>query len=74
MLDALAELGGEGKSRDAATVSGVKKASVIMNSNFYGWFEHVSTGVYRVTDAGYNALEEFEETVYVLKKNNKTDA
>ena len=73
VLDALAELGGEGKSRDAATISGVKKASVIMNSNFYGWFEHVSTGVYRVTDAGYNALEEFEETVYVLKKSNKQD-
>ena len=74
VLDALAELGGEGKSTDVSNISGVGKAATIMRSNFYGWFRHVSKGVYSVTDAGYNALEEFEETVYILKKNNNSES
>ncbi len=72
VLDALVELGGEAKGKDVAALSGIKRATTIMHSNFYGWFKKVSTGVYSVTDAGYNALEEFEETVYLLKKKGNT--
>ena len=69
VLDALAELGGTGKSSEVTKISGITRSTAIMSKNYYGWFKHGDgKGVYGVTDAGYNALEEFEETVYRLKK------
>ena len=37
--------------------AGVALATTIMRDNHYGWFEKVSRGVYRVSDAGLAALE-----------------
>jgi len=68
VLDALAELGGEEKNTKVRELSGIKKASSILRYNYYGWFEKKEAGVYSITDAGYAALEEFEDTVYKLKR------
>lgn len=68
VLDALAELGGEGAPKNVAEICGIKKSRDILYANYYGWFESVQRGVYRVTQSGYDALEEFEETVYLLKR------
>ncbi len=68
VLDALAELGGEEKNTKVRELSGIKKASDILRYNYYGWFEKKEAGVYSITDAGYAALEEFEDTVYKLKR------
>ncbi|MBR1860412.1 MAG: hypothetical protein IJ796_00915 [Lachnospiraceae bacterium] len=68
VLDALAEIGGDARTTDVKKVSGIEKSAQIMRSNYYGWFENVSKGVYRATDAGYAALEEFEDTIYKLKR------
>ncbi len=68
VLDALAELGGEEKNTKVRDLSGIKKASSILRYNYYGWFEMTATGIYKITDAGYAALEEFEDTVYKLKR------
>ena len=70
VLDACAELGGEVKGREVRKFCNIEKTADILRSNYYGWFEKIETGVYRVTDAGYAALEEFEDTVYKLKRGN----
>lgn len=68
VLDALMELGGEGKTKDIKEVSKVSNATKILYANYYGWFENVSKGVYRVTEKGFDALEEFERTMSILKR------
>ncbi len=68
VLDALAELGGSAGTKEIRKLSGIDKATNIMYRNPYGWFERKEDGVYAVTDGGYAALEEFEDTVYKLKR------
>lgn len=70
VLDACAELGGEVKGREVRKLCNIEKTAEILRADYYGWFEKIETGVYRVTDAGYAALEEFEDTVYKLKRGN----
>lgn len=66
VLDALAELGGEATSREIKKLSGVENSTRIMYANYYGWFENVSQGTYRLLDPGYAALEEFEAEIKKL--------
>lgn len=68
VLDALLESGGEADTKSIREISGVKKATTILYNNHYGWFENLSKGHYKVTEAGYEALEEFEGTMALLKK------
>lgn len=72
VLDALCELGGESKGALVRDLSHVKKASNILRDNYYGWFEHVDRGIYKVRQEGYDALEEFEDTMKKLKQNEET--
>ena len=67
VLDALITLAGEGSSRQVREVSGVANATRIMYQNYYGWFCNVSTGYYKVTETGRNALEEFSGVIAALK-------
>jgi hypothetical protein len=67
VLDALTALSGEGSSRKVREVSGVANATRIMYQNYYGWFCNVSTGYYKVTETGRNALEEFSGVIAALK-------
>lgn len=71
VLDALMELGGEGKTKEIKERSGVEKTTAILYHNHYDWFENVSKGVYKVKECGYDALEEYEETLYILKKGKR---
>lgn len=68
VLDALAELGGKSQADEVKKLSAIEKARNIMYYNHYGWFERTGKGEYGVTEAGYAALEEFEDTVYKLKR------
>ena len=61
-------LGGQGTVKDIRECSGIARAGNIMYDNFYGWFENVSRGIYRVTDIGRKALDEYDETVSSLIK------
>lgn len=67
VLDALMELGGEATTREIRELSGVKRATEILYHNYYGWFENVKKGIYRVQEPGYDALEEFTKTIGKLK-------
>lgn len=71
VLDALCELGGEATSREVHKLSEVKKSTDIMYSNYYGWFENVAKGTYKITEKGYDALEEFENVLKGLKTSPK---
>lgn len=72
VLDALMELHGEGSSRQVRAISGVAKTTSILYANHYGWFGHSGKGLYRVTEAGYEALEEFESVIRLLKNGTDT--
>jgi hypothetical protein len=39
----------------------------VLRGNPYGWFENVSKGKYSIRDKGYDALEEFEDALKILK-------
>ena len=67
VLDALAELGGEASPKEVKKISNVEKTPFILRNNYYGWFTHVNDGVYGICDKGYEALEEFEDALKVLK-------
>lgn len=67
VLDALFELGGEATTRQIKAISGVEKTTAILYHNYYGWFENVSKGVYRVLEPGYEAIEAFTDTIARLK-------
>lgn len=69
VMDAMMELGGEAKTKDIRELSKVGRTTQILYNNYYGWFENVSKGVYKVTESGYDALEEFERTMSILKKD-----
>lgn len=74
VLDALMECGGEGSSASVRERSGVENSTQILYNNYYGWFEQVKRGFYKVTDAGYDALVEFELIMPSLKDgSNKAD-
>jgi len=68
VLDALVSLGGEAKTKEVKEISGVEKTTQILYKNYYGWFESLGKGKYKVRDEGYDALEEFEEALYALKR------
>lgn len=73
VLDALMELGGKAPTKEIRELSRVEKTTSILYDNYYGWFEHEKKGVYSVREAGLHALEEFEETLAILKKQNKNN-
>ncbi len=52
----LAEVGAS-RGKDVAKATGVAKATTIMRSNHYGWFEKVETGVYALSATGLQGLK-----------------
>lgn len=67
VLDALLELGGEGKTKDIKAICNVEKTTKILYYNHYGWFNKTGTGQYEVSEEGLKACEEFEDTIRILK-------
>ncbi|MBB3993262.1 hypothetical protein GGR95_000890 [Sulfitobacter undariae] len=47
---------GASKGADVARETGVSKATAMMRSNHYGWFEKIEKGVYGITPAGADAV------------------
>ena len=68
--DGRAELGGEAATKQIRELSGIKNATSILYNNYYGWFENVKKGTYKITEAGYAAFEEFEDTIRKLLIQN----
>jgi len=71
VLKTLATMGGQGKGSDVKAACGVSNATAIMRDNFYGWFEKVSTGIYKIRPEGYEAMKEFEDVILKLNGDIK---
>ncbi len=54
---------GSAKLGDLRANSGVERAAAILQRDVYGWFDRVERGVYALTPAGRQALEQFREAV-----------
>ena len=52
----LAEAGAT-KGSEVAKATGVGRATTLMASNHYGWFERVEKGIYQLTEAGSDGLK-----------------
>ncbi|MCX8224928.1 MAG: DUF2161 family putative PD-(D/E)XK-type phosphodiesterase, partial [Sulfitobacter sp.] len=48
---------GASKGADVARETDVKRATVMMRDNHYGWFEKVEKGIYGITPEGAEAVE-----------------
>lgn len=68
VADALFSLNGEADTVSIRNLSGVKKSTAILYNNYYGWFESVNRGTYRLTKDGRNALAEYASTLESLKQ------
>lgn len=66
VLNALYRIGGSGKCKDIRKLCGVSKTYSIVYNNFNGWFEKIDTGIYRITEAGYEAIEQYQDIIKKL--------
>ena len=55
--------GGALKLSEIRAASGVERAGPILQKNHYGWFERADRGVYRLSAAGRQALEDYRPLV-----------
>lgn len=67
VADALRALQGEATTAEIRTFCSVAKTTSILYQNYYGWFEPVKRGTYRLTETGHTALIEYENTLRSLK-------
>jgi hypothetical protein len=50
-------------------ITSVSKSTSIMYKNYYGWFEKVNKGLYKINDNGKEALVQYRETISLLIKD-----
>jgi hypothetical protein len=62
---------GELSIKDLKKVGTSYKTSSILQNDFYGWFERVKRGTYKVSDKGVDELQSFNEVVEIY--NRKID-
>ena len=60
---ALRQAGHEGpmSPREAKERTGIANAALMMQDNYYGWFQRISRGRYSLTPAAYAALDEYDQ-------------
>ncbi|WP_322923036.1 DUF2161 domain-containing phosphodiesterase [Paenibacillus campi] len=54
--------------RELREQSGVPSAAAIMQANYYGWFERIAHGSYRLSSAGKQALDDYR---HIMKQMDK---
>lgn len=52
-------------TKELRQVTNNQKVTSILNKNYYGWFERVSRGAYKLSSKGYSELEEYK---YIIEK------
>lgn len=65
---------GDMTPRKAAELSDVVRAAHILQKNYYGWFERVDRGIYRLRDEGSNAVANYADVLdnWLLAKQSST--
>lgn len=66
LLETLGELGGQASCKRLRELTGIAKSTSILYDNYYGWFENVSKGVYKISAIGFEALEEYNDEIAAL--------
>ena len=61
LIAKLLEQNGELSALQLKQLGASEKTSSILQKNYYHWYERISTGIYRVSDAGRQALEEYRD-------------
>lgn len=49
--------------KDLRIATGYEKVQTILYNNYYGWFERVKHGVYKLSNKGYKAYYEYQEII-----------
>ncbi|MFC4775658.1 DUF2161 family putative PD-(D/E)XK-type phosphodiesterase [Paenibacillus sp. GCM10023252] len=65
---ALEAAGGTLSPRRACELSGYSRCGELLRSNYYGWFERVERGLYRLRPEGAAALEQYAEVLAAWAK------
>lgn len=60
---------GQLSPRQIKEMSGVAIVPSILQKNYYGWFERLSRGLYKLTPAGESALEQYAEIIEHYKND-----
>lgn len=58
----------EMKVSELRKLTGNKKVQQLLYNNYYGWFERVRKGVYRITDIGRQALTQYDSVIVKLNQ------
>lgn len=58
---------GPTKASEVASATDVSSARRIMADDYYGWFERVRRGIYKVTSAGTKAMKEYEPELAMIR-------
>ena len=66
VLSRLDQLGGESTCKSIRQLTGNPKTTGILYDNYYGWFENVSKGVYKITEKGHEALKDYQPAIEKL--------
>ena len=66
LLETMGELGGQASCKRLRELSGIANATKILYDNYYGWFENVSRGTYKISAVGSKALEEYNDEIAAL--------
>lgn len=68
-LSYMSELG-EAKVKTLRELTGNEKMQAVLYQNYYGWFERVRNGVYKVSAQGELALDEYREVIEKMRECN----
>lgn len=60
---------GASRARDVRQATDVIKATAIMATDHYGWFERLERGVYQLTPKGHQELDLYQDHVALLAKS-----
>jgi len=58
---------GEMRVKELSEATGFEKTQSLLRNNYYGWFEKSARGVYKLTEAGKEALNTYSEVVNKLR-------
>lgn len=60
---------GQASPKQIREALGSPKVSDILQKNFYGWFERVQRGIYRLTSKGEAALQQYANVIIEVEQN-----
>lgn len=57
-------------TKEIKEITGIKKATVILYKNYYGWYDRLGTGTYIINQSGLKALKDYKSFIDMFTKEN----